>query len=149
DCFGIIFLLPSRRPMQQNLMALMMMAVYLVLLPLVFLDSTVVHALAGLLLHKQARAVEFQTRLLGLAITFLSAILLFGAIYVVVPNRPVRWREVWKGTLVGAVLLVLYQQLFPFYQAYFLTPTNPGSLIGLVLVILIFFYYLAFILLLG
>jgi YihY family inner membrane protein len=149
DCFGIIFLLPSRRPVQQNLMALMMMALYLVLLPLTFLDATLVNALAGLLLHNQARVVALQTSLLGFAITFLSAILLFGAIYVVVPNCLVRWRDVWKGTLLAAALLVVYQQLFPFYQEHFLTPTSPGSLIGLVLVILIFFYYLAFILLLG
>jgi YihY family inner membrane protein len=149
DCFGIIFQLPSRRPVQRNLMALGMMALYLVLLPLIFLNATIASALARLFLHDRARAVGLQTSLISVLVTLLLSALLFGAIYVVVPNRPVRWREVWKGTVVSAVLLVVYQQVFPLYQAYFLTPTNPGSLIGLVLVILVFFYYLAFILLLG
>jgi YihY family inner membrane protein len=149
DCFGIIFLLPSRRPLQQNLMALGLMLLYLVLLPLIFLESTLINALAALLLHNQSRAMGLQIGLLSLVVTYLLAVLLFASIYLVVPNRQVRWREVWKGTLLSAALLVVYQQVFPLYQAYFLTPTNPGSLIGLVLVILIFFYYLAFILLLG
>lgn len=149
DCFGIIFGLPPRAPVRQNLMALSMLLVYLVLLPLIFLDGVLLDALARALLPDRARAFSTHIQASGLLATFLSALVLFGAIFVVVPNRRVRWREVWKGTLVSALLLVLYQQLFPLYQAHFLAPTNPGSYVGLILIILIFFYYLAFILLLG
>src|SRR5262249_48616169 len=126
-----------------------MMLIYLVLLPLTFLDATLVNLLATAVYRGRTAMLTVQISLLGLALTLVAAILLFGAIYVVVPNRPIRWRDAWKGTLVAAVLLVLYQQLFPFYQAHFLTPTSPGSIIGLVLVVVVFFYYLAFILLLG
>lgn len=149
DCFGIIFGLPPRPPLRQNLMAFAMLLVYLVLLPLIFLDGLLLDALAAQLLPDRARAFSTHIQATGLIATFLSAILLFGAIFVVVPNRQVRWREVWRGTLVSAALLVIYQQLFPLYQAHFLAPTNPGSYIGLILIIVIFFYFLAFILLLG
>src|SRR5262249_32609742 len=85
----------------------------------------------------------------GIAATFIAACLLFGATYVVVPNRLVRWRDVWTGTLVAAVLLVVYELLFPIYQQVFLKPSSYGSWAGLAIVILVFFYYLGFILLVG
>jgi membrane protein len=149
DCFGIIFGLRGREPVQQNLMAIGMVLVYLVLLPLVFVSPGILDALASAMLHGRTASASGNLQIAGVLATFLSGILLFGSIYVIVPNRRVRWREVWKGTLVAAALLVLYRQVFPFYQEHFLTPTNPGSLIGLILITLIFFYYLAFILLLG
>jgi hypothetical protein len=61
----------------------------------------------------------------------------------------VRPREVWIGTLVASALLVLYEMLFPIYESMFLRPGNLGSTVGFAVVILAFFYYLAFILLLG
>ncbi len=149
DCFGIIFGLRGRDPLRQNLMAIGMLLVYLILLPLAFLSPGLLDALASAMLHGRTASAAGNLQIAGLLATFLSGILLFGSIYVVVPNQRVRWREVWKGTLVAAVLLVLYRQIFPLYQEHFLTPTNPGSLIGLILITLIFFYYLAFILLLG
>jgi uncharacterized BrkB/YihY/UPF0761 family membrane protein len=74
---------------------------------------------------------------------------LLAAIYVVVPNRPVRVGEVWKGTLVAAALLVLYSLLFPIYESKLLHPSNYGSLAGFAIVILVFFYYFGFIVLIG
>ncbi len=150
NCFGIIYRLPSRGVIRQNAMALLMSVVYLVLVPIVFLASTFSNDLASALFG--ASAFEgFAARALGLAIAFISAVLLFGTIYVVVPNREVPWREVWVGTLGASILLVLYQQIFPFYQQTFLKPDNygSGSILGLMVVIVIFFYYVAFILLLG
>jgi len=43
----------------------------------------------------------------------------------------------------------VYELLFPIYQQLFLKPSNYGSWAGLAIVILVFFYYLGFILLLG
>ncbi len=149
DCFGIIFVLPSRSLLRQNLMAFGMTLLYLVLLPFLFLDGTIVTGLATLVLHEHADAMTTPIYLLGLVVNFLSAALLFGTIYVVTPNQPVRLRHVWKGALMSAALLVVYHVLFPLYQARFLTDVDPASLIGLVLVVLIFFYYLGAILLLG
>jgi len=87
--------------------------------------------------------------LVGLLAAFLVALVLFTAIYIVVPNRPVHFYEVWKGTLVAAVLLVLYELVFPIYQSIALKSNSYGSVAGFAIVILVFFYYLAVILLVG
>jgi hypothetical protein len=51
--------------------------------------------------------------------------------------------------LLAGALLVLYELLFPLYTTHFLKPGNYGSVAGFAIVLLLFFYYLAFILLLG
>jgi membrane protein len=150
DCFGIIYRLPSRHLLRQNAMAIAMTVLYIILVPVVFLASTVSNNIASSLLGS-ASYEPVAARALGIGIAFVSAVVLFGAIYIVVPNRVIPWREVWVGTLGASVLLVLYQQIFPYYQTTFLRPNNygSGSVLGLMVVIVIFFYYVAFILLLG
>lgn len=151
NCFGVIFRLRGRGLIRQNLMAIGMLLLYVVLVPIIFLASFVptaivntlnatggVNGLSGLLIH-----------LVGILASFVVAVLLFSAIYVVVPNRPVRFSEIWKGTILASALLVLYELLFPIYESLVLKPGNYGALAGFALVIMIFFYYLAVILLLG
>ncbi|MEO7002139.1 MAG: YihY/virulence factor BrkB family protein [Ktedonobacterales bacterium] len=150
NCMGIIFRLRGRTPIRQNVMAVLMLLLYIVLIPFVFFASIIPSAIISTLdPHGTNPAGNFMVQALGIIAAFIGACLLFGAIYVVVPNRPVQWREVWKGTLVAAGLLLIYQLIFPFYESYFLKPQNYGSLAGFAIVILVFFYYLAFILLLG
>lgn len=149
-CFGIVFRLRPRDPLHQNLMALGMLAIYLVLIPLISLSSVIPSAILAVLGPLgDTGAVALLLQALGIALTALFALSLFASIYLVVPNRQVRLGEVWPGTLVAAALLVLYDLLFPFYESYFLHPGNYGSLAGFAVVILVFFYYLAFILLIG
>ena len=150
SCFGVIFRLRGRDPIRQNLMAFGMLLIYVVLIPIVALASVIPSAIlraVGSLGNGGAAA--FLTQVLGILIATVSAAILFAAIYIVVPNRPVRLREVWKGTLVAAALLAIYQILFPLYVSRILHPSNYGSVAGFAIVILVFFYYLGFILLLG
>ncbi|HEY1390343.1 MAG TPA: YihY/virulence factor BrkB family protein [Ktedonobacterales bacterium] len=147
SALSVIFRLRPRDVIQQNIMAFLMVLLYIVLVPALFLASSASDAIAQALLPGEANAA--LVRLVGILSAFVGAFVLFGAIYVVVPNRPVRWREVWKGALAAATLLVLYELLFPLYQNIFLRPGNYGSAAGFAIVILVFFYYLAFILLLG
>ncbi len=128
-------------------MAFSMVLLFVVLVPILFLASSASDAIAQALFSGNAN--KALARVLGILSAFIVAVVLFGAIYIVVPNRPVQWKEVWKGTLVGAGLLVLYELLFPLYQNIFLKPGNYGSVAGFAIVILVFFYYFAFILLLG
>lgn len=149
-CFGIVFRLRGRAFLQQNLMAIGMLLLYVVLVPFVALASI----LPPIIVHVvfpggNTGFAGFLIQVGGIGAGVVAAIALFGAIYVVVPNRRVRWREVWRGTLVGAALFVIYEILFPVYEAHFLKPNNLGSTAGFALVILVFFYYMAFILLLG
>ncbi len=151
NCFGIVFRLRGRNLIRQNIMAIGMLLLYIVLVPIVFLASIVPSAIVGAL-HANGAATGFVGVLInlgGLVVAFLVALVLFTAIYMVVPNRPVHFSEVWKGTLIAAVLLVLYELVFPIYQSIALKSNSYGSVAGFAIVILVFFYYLAVILLLG
>jgi YihY family inner membrane protein len=149
DCFGIIFRVPGRDLIPQNVMAVGMLLLFVLLVPLFFLLSIIPETL---LAHPAPDMAGFTAVVLQV-VTLLGAVVVgmafFGAIYIVVPNRPVAWREVWPGTLLAAVLLVLYEKLFPWYTSIFLRPENFGSIAGFAIVIVIFYYYLAFILLLA
>ena len=148
--FGIVFRLRGRNPIRQRLMSIGMLLLYAVLIPIIILASLLPSIIVRALpLGHNSPVASFFVQAAGDVFSVLVAALLFGAIYVVVPNRKVEWSEVWKGTLVAALLLVLYETLFPFYVSTFLHPQNFGSTAGFAVVILIFFYYLAFILVLG
>jgi membrane protein len=147
SALSVVFRLRPRDALHQNIMAFAMVLLFVVLAPILFLASSASDAIAQALFSSNAN--KALARVLGIFTAFVVAAALFGAIYIVVPNRPVQWKEVWKGTLVGAALLVLYELLFPLYQNNFLKPGNYGSVAGFAIVILVFFYYFAFILLLG
>ena len=150
SCFGIIFRVRSRDLIPKQLMAFGMLALYLILAPLIALafslPSTIV-TLADPYLKDSGRAA--LAGVLGNIVAVLSAFILFGAIYLIVPNRRIHLRQVIPGTLLATALLVPYITLFPLYVSRFLRPENYGSIAGFAVVILIFFYYLGFILLLG
>ena len=153
NCFGIIFRLRGRHPLQQNRMAFGMLLLYLVLVPMIFL--------AALLPADLVRVFDPGGRslvggllllLIRLGVSLLAGLLLFGVTYAFVPNRPVRWRTWqanWRGAIVGALLLLAYEALFPLYQQHFVRAENYGSIAVFAVAILLFFYYLALILLLG
>lgn len=150
NCFGIVFRLRGRDAIHQNIMAIGMLLIYAILIPIVLLASVLPATIIRALPFSKANPVmAFFIQAGFIATSVVIAFILFAAIYVIVPNRPVRLTEVWKGTLIAAVLLVLYESLFPFYVSHFLKPSNYGSTAGFAVVILVFFYYLAFILLLG
>jgi hypothetical protein len=81
-------------------------------------------------------------------VSLLIAWVLFEAIYIVVPNQHISFRNSWLGALVAAILLQVYLSFFfPFYTTHFLG-SYTGN-IALAVVLLFFFYYFAVILLLG
>lgn len=150
NCFGIVFRLRGRDLLHQNVMAVSMLLLYIGLVPLLFLGSIVPPAILKLVDPAGNSGFGgFLLQAAGVGVAMVVAVVLFGVIYVVVPNRRVNWHESLKGTLVAATLLVLYEVLFPFYVNGILHPGNYGSIAGFILVLLIFFFYLAFILLLG
>src|SRR5262249_14626606 len=148
--FGVIFRLRSRGFLRQRLMAVGMLLLFAVLTPLILLASIVPSALLGILgIGDTNPILGFLIQALRVVTAFAFGVLLFGSIYVVVPNKPINLREAWKGTLVAAALLVAYELLFPIYESKFLRAGDYGALVGFVVVIIIYFYYVAFILLLG
>jgi membrane protein len=150
SCFGIIFRVRGRDLIPKQLMAFGMLALYLILAPLIALAFTLPSAIVRLVdPYLAGSSQEALAGVLGNIVAVLSAFILFGAIYLIVPNRHIHLTQVIPGTLVATALLVPYVSLFPLYANIFLRPENYGSLAGFAVVILIFFYYLGFILLLG
>ena len=150
SCFGIIFRVRSRDLIPKQLMAFGMLALYLILAPLIALAFSLPSTIVKLVDPYLAATGEAALAgVLGNIVAVLSAFILFGAIYLIVPNRHIHLRQVIPGTLLATVLLVPYISLFPLYANLFLQPDNYGSIAGFAVVILIFFYYLGFILLLG
>jgi membrane protein len=149
NCFGIIFRVPARDLVRQNLMAIGMVVLFTVVVPLFLALSIVPTAIVGLIGPTAAHTIAtgFASAIVFCG-TIAIAVVLFGVIYFVVPNRASHWRSTWPGALLAGVLLVLYEKLFPFYTQTFLRPNNYGSIAGFALVIIIFYNFLAFILLL-
>lgn len=92
-----------------------------------------------------ARIVTFATD----PIVFIGILwLLFGAIFMILPDAKVGWRHVSVGALVTAVLFVIGKMAVGLY----LGQSNPGSAFGAagaLAVILVFVYYASMIVLLG
>ncbi|HZU03465.1 MAG TPA: YihY/virulence factor BrkB family protein, partial [Ktedonobacteraceae bacterium] len=79
--------------------------------------------------------------------SLLVSFILFEAIYIVVPNQHISFRNSWLGAVVAAIALQIYLTLFPLYAARFL-----GGYVGqagFAVILLAFFYYFAVILLIG
>ncbi len=151
NCFSVIFRLRGRSLIRQNLVAIGMLLLYMALAPILFLASIVPTAILNAIQKSDAGSAVngLLFHIVGLIVAFVVALVLFSVIYIVVPNRPVHFREVWRGTLLAAGLLALYELVFPIYESVALRPDNYGSVAAFAIVILIFFYYLALILLLG
>ena len=152
-CFGIIFRLRGRDPLRQNRMAFGMLLLFLLVAPVVLLISVLPAGLVDLVDPRgQSLLGVLFTDGARLVIWFAAALLFFGVTYALVPHRRRswrNWRSNWKGTVVAAVLMVLYEGVFRLYQQYLLHADNYGTIAAFALVILLFLYYLAFILLLG
>ncbi len=152
-CFGIIFRLRGRDPLRQNRMAFGMLALCLVVVPVVVLVSILPAGVVALVdPHGQSLLRGLLSDGARLLVWFAAVLLFVGATYAFVPNRgrPWRtWRRNWLGTIVATVLLMLYEGIFRLYAHYLLQVDNYGTIAGFALVILLFLYYLAFILLLG
>jgi membrane protein len=152
SCFGVIYRLPTRAFVRQNIVAIGMLIIFAVLIPIMlavsaapsFLSTTIVDRLLG-----NSIAERVWLAIAGIIAGWVVSTILFLAVYIVVPNRPARVRDAWLGAVVAGALLEIYMLAFPFYAAHFLHPQNYGSTAGFAVVILIFFYYFGFILLLG
>lgn len=91
------------------------------------------------------------TRVLGLlniGLTFLFGTILFATIYKVLPNRRLRWGDVFVGALVTAFLFTIGKVLIGWYIGSTQVATSFGAA-GALMVVLLWIYYSAQIFLLG
>src|SRR5579884_1698643 len=150
NVFGVIFRLRGRDAIHQRIMSIGMLLIFAVLVPIMVLVSAVPPAILRTLgIGNSNPIAAFFIQLVSLVVAFVFACVFFALLYIIVPNKPVKLKEVWKGTLVAGALLVAYEALFPIYESNFIHPGNLGPLVGFAVVIIIFFYYLAFIVCIG
>ena len=148
--FAVIYHTRSRDIMLQNMMALSMLLLFIVLAVPMMLAASIPALLQVLLEHTivhQLPGNGFYFGLLAILVSLCISWILFAAIYIVVPNQRIRFRKSWLGAIVAAIFLQMYLALFPFYITHFLK-SYVGTT-GLVVILLFFFYYFAAILLLG
>ncbi len=147
--FDIIYHTRPRDLIRQNIMALTMLLLFVILIPLMVFASSipaiVQSLLATLLGNFPGRGLLFS--LIGILASLLFAWILFEAIYIIVPNQHISFRNSWRGAVVAAVALQIYLIIFPFYATHFLS-NNTGQA-GFAVILLLFFYYFAVILLVG
>lgn len=87
-------------------------------------------------------------RMVNLAVSLIIITILFALMFVVLPDAKVKWRDVWVGAFVTALLFVLGKTLIGYYFGY----SAPGSAYGAagsIIIILLWVSYTSLILFFG
>jgi membrane protein len=148
--FCRIYKCPCRSWVRQKVFALGMLVVVLV-----FMVATVAIPIVQAVLVEGAHDLPFGldrggwvlyavTLLAGLVLLFIALC----AIYWRVPKGSIPWRAVWPGAIAATLAIVVVDWAFPLYLANVST-LRVGSTLLFVLIVLIWFYVLALILLAG
>ena len=140
---------PDRSFVQQRLVSFLMMAVYAVLITVSVASSS----LTGLLVGLSEEVLPFEIPnfafLVGWAVSLLSAMLMFLVLYRVVPNARIRVWHVWRGAVLAGVLFVALAQIFPLYLHFLGAGFAAYKALGVFLLLMTWFYFLAMILCTG
>jgi membrane protein len=149
--FCQIYHVRCRSWLEQKRFALAMLVVVLL-----FMAATVAVPTLQSLLVSGARDLPFGlSKVHGLVYTvslIAAGVVLFAILSVVywaVPNRLVPWRAVWPGAAAATVAIVIVDYAFPAYLGNISTIAQIGTTFVFVLIVLVWFYLLAIILLGG
>jgi len=148
--FDIIYQIRTRGIIQQYIMALGMLLVFVVLAPfMIFADTipTVVDAFVQTTPLGQIASGGFGFILLTIFCGLLASWILIEMMFLVVPNQHISFRDSWLGALLAAVAVQAYLQLFPFYATHFLSGYT--GTVGFAIIFVFFFYFFAVIVLGG
>jgi YihY family inner membrane protein len=149
--FCQLYHVPCRSWVQQKRFALAMLVVVLV-----FFAATVAVPTIQSLLASGARDLPFGLSevpgllyLVSLGFGLVLLFLILCVIYWSVPNRFVPWRAVWPGATGATLAIAVIDYAFPFYLSNVSTLAGFGSAFTFFLIVLLWFYVLAFIILAG
>lgn len=152
--FNKLYNVPKRHAIVQRLVAFGLILLLAVLLVLSIVASSLVTLFFDRLdpfvavLGLQLPGWDLKARGLALATALGTAFMLFTMLYWLIPNARQHFRDVWRGALLAAVLLVTATQLFPLYVRF--APGNTyGAFFSLLFLLVTWFYLLAHIILLG
>lgn len=142
--FAVVYEIDCRPFVRQKLMSLAMMGLFTVL-ALVAVGSSTALAFLG---HVPQLSGPVGAAL-GDAVSVLAGCLLFLVIYLVVPNRRQRLRNVWPGALFAGVAFNALTLLFPIYLQINKGINQYGKTFAFLFIILTFFYFFGLITMLG
>jgi membrane protein len=149
--FCRIYHVECRSWLQQKRFALAMLVVVLL-----FMAATVVIPTAQSILVSGANGLPFglaHVKGLVFGITLVAGLLVLFAILCViywsVPNRLVPWRAIWPGSAAATVAIGIVDYAFPFYLSRINTIAQFGTTVVFIVIVLIWFYVLAIIVLGG
>ncbi|HEU0000547.1 MAG TPA: YihY/virulence factor BrkB family protein [Ktedonobacteraceae bacterium] len=148
--FDIIYHVRPRGVIRQNIMAIVMLLIFIILIVPMVLAASVpaaIQSIASTTPLGPLTSNSFVNWLVSIIVSLFISWVLFLAIFIVVPNQHISFRNSRLGALIAAILLEIYIQLFPLYVTHFLG-SYTGN-IALVVVLLFFFYYFAVILMIG
>jgi membrane protein len=151
DCFTIIYRERPRSVLGQQLVALGLTVLFVLLAPVMFLAAAIPLLLTTTVVqavwHVQPPGIVGQ--IVGFLGGYAAAFIWLLAIYLLVPSRHVGLRNSWPGAALAALFLIVYELLFPWIASALIHPGKYGETAGFLLILLSFFYYFAFLLLLG
>ena len=141
--FDIIYQIRTRGLIQQYMMALGMLLVFVLLAPLtIFADfvPTLVHSFVQTTpLGQNSGNLSFSDILATFCGLFATWVLV-EIMYLIVPNQRISFRDSWFGALLATVAIQAYLQLFPFYATHFLSGYT--GTVGFAIIFVFFFYFL-------
>jgi YihY family inner membrane protein len=149
--FCRIYHVECRSWLQQKRFSLVMLVVVLLLMAATVAvptaQSILVSGAAGLPfgLAKVRGLIYAVTLAAGLILIFLILCLIYWA----VPNRLVPWRAIWPGALLATVAIGIVDYAFPLYVTNISTIARFGSTLIFIVILLLWFYALAIIILGG
>lgn len=150
NCFCVIYRVRQRSLVRQNALAFTLTIAFVLGGQLLFLTSGIPTTIVTLFLPHALEVVgPTLTKVIGSFVGFFIALMVFSLIYSILPNRRIRFFEVWQGAALAAALLVAYLAIFPLYTLLLLRPNAYGAAAGFVILLLFFVYYFSLILLLG
>jgi YihY family inner membrane protein len=149
--FCQIYHVKCRSWIRQKRFALGMLVVVLL-----FMAATVLVPAAQSVLVKGTQELPFglsDAKVLVFAITLIASLLVLFAIlcviYWTVPNRSVPWRAIWPGAVLATVAIGIVDYVFPLYLSDASTFAKLGTVLVFVVIVLLWFYTLAIIVLGG
>jgi membrane protein len=149
--FCQIYHVKCRSWVQQKRFALVMLVVVLV-----FMAATVLVPAAQSVLTKGTRELPFgldDFKVVVFAITLAASLLVLFAIlcviYWTVPNRSVPWQAIWPGAAGATLAIGIVDYVFPLYLSDASTFAKLGTVLVFVVIVLLWFYTLAIIVLGG
>lgn len=88
-------------------------------------------------------------RVFATLLTLAIAFVIFTLIYKFIPNTPTRWKDVWLGGLIAAVLFEIGKTAFIIYLNNFSSYSEVYGTLASVVILVVWLYYSALILILG